>query len=251
MINFSLKEKVSIITGASRGIGKAIALGFVESGAKVVISSRKMENLEKVREEIESKGGECFVVPAHSGKEEDLKNLVEKTLEKYGKIDILVNNAATNPIFGPIMDAELSAWDKIMEVNLRGYFILSKLCAKIMMEQKKGCIINIASFAGIKPTPFLGVYSISKAGVISLTKVMAQELAPYNIRVNAIAPGLVETKFSYALWGNEEILKMALQNIPLGRIAKPEEIAGAAIFLASDSASYITGEVLVISGGQF
>lgn len=251
MIEFSLRDKVSIITGASRGIGRAIAVGFAEYGAKVVIASRKIENLQKVKEEIENKGAECLAIPAHAGKEEDLKNLVNKTIEKFGRIDILVNNAATNPVFGPIMDVEISAWDKIMEVNLRGYFLLSQLSAKIMMKQNKGCIINITSFAGIKPTPLLGVYSVSKAGVISLTKVLAQELAPYNIRVNAIAPGLVETKFSYALWGNEEILKIALQNIPMGRIAKSEEITGAAIFLASDVASYITGEVLVISGGQF
>lgn len=249
MENFSLDNQVAIVTGASRGIGKEIATLFSQRGAKVVIASRKLPDLEKVAEEIKKEGGECFPVAAHTGNLSDIKNLVNRTLSEFGKIDILVNNAATNPVFGWAYEVEESAWDKIFEVNLKGYFFLSKEVAKIMIKQNSGNIINVSSSAGIKPIPFLGVYSISKAGVIHLTKVFAQELAQYNIRVNCIAPGIVKTKFSQALWGNEDIYQEVIKQTPLKRIATPEEIAPAALFLASSASSYITGEIMVISGG--
>lgn len=247
---FSLENRVALITGASRGIGKAIALGFASAGAEVVVSSRKLPDLEKVAEEIRKRGRRAKAIACHTGNIEDIKNLVKQTKAEFGHIDILVNNAATNPIFGPVINCEEKAFDKIMEVNVKGYFFLAKEVAPIMMEQKKGNIINLASTAGLRPTPLLGIYSISKAGVIMLTKVLAWEWAPFNIRVNCIAPGLVQTKFSTALWANEEILKKILENVPLKRIAQPEEIVGAAIYLASDASSYVTGETIVVAGGS-
>lgn len=245
---FSLKDKVALVTGGSRGIGKAIALGFAEAGADVVVSSRKLEDLEKVAKEIREKGRKSLALACHIGKKEEIENLVERVVKELGRIDILVNNAATNPVFGPILNVEERAWDKIMEVNLKGYFLISLAVGKVMMKQKGGNIINLASTAGMKPSPMLGAYSISKAGVIMLTKVLATEWAVFNIRVNALAPGLVETKFSKALWSNPEILKEALRDVPLGRIAQPEEIVGAALYLASEASSYVTGETLVLNG---
>lgn len=245
---FSLKDKVALVTGGSRGIGKAIALGFAEAGADVVVSSRKLEDLEKVAKEIEEKGRKSLALACHIGRKEEIEELVERVVKELGRIDILVNNAATNPVFGPILDIEERAWDKIMEVNLKGYFLTSLAVGKVMMKQKGGSIINLASTAGMKPSPMLGAYSISKAGVIMLTKVLATEWAVFNIRVNALAPGLVETKFSKALWGNPEILREALRDVPLGRVAQPEEIVGAALYLASEASSYVTGETLVLNG---
>ncbi|PIU63797.1 MAG: short-chain dehydrogenase [Armatimonadetes bacterium CG07_land_8_20_14_0_80_40_9] len=245
---FSLKDKVALVTGGSRGIGKAIALGFAEAGADVVVSSRKLEDLEKVAKEIEEKGRKSLALACHIGRKEEIEALVERVVKELGRIDILVNNAATNPVFGPILDIEERAWDKIMEVNLKGYFFVSLAVGRVMMKQKGGSIINLASTAGIKPSPMLGAYSISKAGVIMLTKVLATEWAAFNIRVNALAPGLVETRFSKALWGNPEILKEALKDVPLGRVAQPEEMVGAALYLASEAGSYVTGETLVLNG---
>lgn len=245
---FSLKDKVALVTGGSRGIGKAIALGFAEAGADVVVSSRKLEDLEKVAKEIEEKGRKSLALACHIGRKEEIEEMVERVVKEFGRIDILVNNAATNPVFGPILNVEERAWDKIMEVNLKGYFLISLAVGKVMMKQKGGNIINLASTAGMKPSPMLGAYSISKAGVIMLTKVLATEWAVFNIRVNALAPGLVETKFSKALWGNPEILKEALRDVPLGRVAQPEEIVGAALYLASEASSYVTGETLVLNG---
>lgn len=245
---FSLKDKVALVTGGSRGIGKAIALGFAEAGADVVVSSRKLEDLEKVAKEIGEKGRKSLALACHIGRKEEIEEMVERVVKEFGRIDILVNNAATNPVFGPILNVEERAWDKIMEVNLKGYFLISLAVGKVMMKQKGGNIINLASTAGMKPSPMLGAYSISKAGVIMLTKVLATEWAVFNIRVNAIAPGLVETKFSKALWSNPEILKEALRDVPLGRVAQPEEIVGAALYLASEASSYVTGETLVLNG---
>lgn len=249
MNNFSLENKVAVITGASRGIGHAIAAGFAEAGASVVVSSRKLPDCEKVVEEIKRKGGKAVAVACHTGKISDIQNLVSESVKTFGTIDILVNNAATNPVFGPCIYVDEAAFNKIMEVNVKGYFFASIEAAKVMMEKKKGVIINMSSTAGIRPTPMLGTYSISKAAVLSLTKVLAQELAPFGIRVNAIAPGLVKTKFSRALWETKEIYDRVIQETPLARIAEPEEIVGAALYLASDASSFVTGETLNISGG--
>ena len=247
--DFQIQGKVAIVTGASRGIGRAIAHGLSEAGAKVVLSSRKLEDLQKVAEEIRRKGGDAFPIAAHNGRIADLENLVKKTVEHYGTIDILVNNAATNPVFGPIIQVEESAWDKIMEVNVKGAFFLSRSAAQVMGEKGGGVIVNIASSAGLRPMPFLGAYSVSKAGVVMLTKVLAVEWAGLKIRVNAVAPGIIETRFSEALWKNETILEEVQKRQPIPRVGQPEEIVGAVLFLASPASSYMTGEVMVIDGG--
>jgi dehydrogenase/reductase SDR family protein 4 len=247
---FSLEGRVAIITGGSRGIGQAIAEGFAEMGAKVVLASRKAEALEEVRKGIEAAGGEAFVIPTHMGDMEGINRLVQGTLDKYGTIDILVNNAATNPIFCGTSEVEEPAFDKIMEVNVKGLFFLSQQVGKVMCEKGSGSVVNISSEAAFCPTPFLGVYSMSKSAVNMLTKVFAQEWGPKGVRVNAIAPGLVKTHFSEALWGNEAILQAALTSIPLGRMAEPDEMVGLTIFLASDASKYITGQVVLIDGGR-
>ncbi len=248
-MNFSLESKVVLITGASRGIGQAAAIKLAEAGADVAIASRKLPDLEKVAEEVRKMGKRCVPVAAHIGKMEDINNLVKRVLEEFGKIDILVNNAATNPTMSPAIDVDERSWDSIMNLNLKGLFFLGQAVAKVMRGKGGGKIINVASVAGITPD-ILPIYSISKAGVIMVTKVMAQQWAPYNIRVNAIAPGLTKTRFSEALWKNPDILQMAMSRTPMARPAEPEEMAGAIIYLASDASSYVTGQVLPIDGGM-
>lgn len=247
---FSLQGKVAVVTGGSRGIGQAIAEGYAEMGAKVVLASRKAEALEEVRKGIVAAGGEAHVIPTHMGDMEGIDRLVRETLDKYGTIDILVNNAATNPIFCGTGDVEEPAFEKIMEVNVKGLFFLTQQVGKVMCDKGSGTVINVSSEAAFCPTPFLGVYSVSKAAVNMLTKVFAQEWGPKGVRVNAIAPGLVKTHFSEALWGNEAILQAALNSIPLGRMAEPEEMVGLCIFLASDASKYVTGQVILIDGGR-
>ncbi len=248
-MDFSLKGKVILVTGASRGIGQATAIGLAQAGADIAIASRKLPDLEKVAEEVRKTGNKCLPVAAHIGKTEEINNLVKKVIEEFGKIDILVNNAATNPTMAPAIDVDEKTWDSIMNLNLKGLFFLSQAVAKVMRGKGGGKIINVASVAGITPD-ILPIYSISKAAVIMATKVMAQQWAPYNIRVNAIAPGLTKTRFSEALWKNPDILKMAMTRTPLARPAEPEEMVGAIIYLASDASSYVTGQVLAIDGGM-
>lgn len=245
---FKLEGKVAIITGASKGIGEAIARAFGQVGAKVVISSRKQADLDEVAAQFKQEGIEVSAIQAHNGKKEDLENLVKQTLEKYGRLDIIVNNAATNPAFGPVVNTEDSAFDKIIEVNLKGAFMLSKI-AYPELKKNKGSVINISSIAGIKPDEKTGIYSVSKAGLISLTKVFARDWGAEGIRVNAICPGLVKTKISEALWKNENIYNQIIHFVPMRRMAEPEEMAGLALFLASDASSYCTGGVYVADGG--
>jgi len=247
-MEFSLKNKVVLITGASRGIGQAAALELARAGADMAIASRKLPDLEKVAEEIKKTGRKCLPVSAHAGKTEEINNLVKRVLDEFGKIDVLVNNAATNPTMASAMDVDERAWDSIMNLNLKGLFFLSQAVARGMKEQGGGAIINVASIAGITPD-LLPIYSISKAGVIMATKVMAQQWAQYNIRANAIAPGLTKTRFSEALWKNDDILKIAMSRTPMARPADPEEMVGAIIYLASDASSYVTGQVIAIDGG--
>jgi NAD(P)-dependent dehydrogenase (short-subunit alcohol dehydrogenase family) len=247
-MELSLKNKVVLLTGASRGIGHATAIGLAEAGADLAIASRKLPDLEKVATEIKKLGRKCVPIATHVGRIEEINSLVKKVLDEFGKIDILVNNAATNPSMASAMDIDDRAWDSIMNLNLKGLFFLSQAVAKIMKEKGGGKIINIASIAGISPD-ILPVYSISKAGVIMATKVMAQQWGQYNIRVNTVAPGLTKTKFSEALWGNPDILNIAMSRTPLARPAEPEEMVGAIIFLASDASSYVTGQVIAVDGG--
>lgn len=247
---FDLTGRVAIITGGSRGIGESIALALSEFGARVALCSRKIEGLDSVREKIESRGGEAICIPAHMGKVDTLQAVVDKTLEAFGTIDILVNNAATNPILGPLLEAELPAWEKIMDVNLKGIFFLTKAAGEVMLAKGKGSIINLSTEAAIRPAPGLGVYSISKAGVDMVTKSFALELGGKGIRVNGIAPGLVQTRFSQALWANDDIRQAVETKIPLGRMAQPDEIACLAVYLASDASSFLTGQTILVDGGS-
>ncbi len=246
---FDLSGRVALVTGASRGIGSAIAHALVEQGAEVVLSSRKQADLDDEAARINAVHGErATAIAAHAGRPEDLERLVKSTMERFGRIDILVNNAATNPTFGPTLSAELSAWDKTFEVNLRGVFFLTKLVYEASMEARGGAIVNVASVGGLRPGLALGVYNVTKAGVVMLTRQLAREIGR-NVRVNGVAPGLIKTRFAEALWGNEAILDRVLAANPMGRIGMPEEVAGAVVFLASDAASYINGEVIAIDGG--
>jgi NAD(P)-dependent dehydrogenase (short-subunit alcohol dehydrogenase family) len=247
-MDFSLEGKVALVTGGSRGIGEAIALGLAKAGADVAIASRKLPDLEKVTEKIIGLRRKSLAIAAHVGKLEEINNLVSKVKGEFGRIDILVNNAGTNPTMDQAIDIEERAWDSIMNLNLKGLFFLSQAVARIMKEQGGGKIVNVASVAGITPD-ILPIYSISKAGVLMATKVMAQQWAQYNIRVNAIAPGLTKTRFSESLWSNPEILQGAISTTPMRRVAEPEEMVGAVIYLASDASSYVTGQVLAIDGG--
>ena len=246
---FDLTGRVALVTGASRGIGSAIAESLAEQGAQVVLSSRKQADLDEEAARINATYPDrVWPVAAHAGRPEDLERLVKSVMERYAHIDILVNNAATNPYVGPVLGAGMAAWDKTFEVNLRGLFILTKLVYEAWMESHGGAIVNVASVGGLRPSPGLGVYNVTKAGVIMLTRQLARELGR-NVRVNAVAPGLIKTRFAEALWGNEAILERVLASNPMGRIGVPDEVASAVAFLVSDAASYINGEVIVIDGG--
>jgi NAD(P)-dependent dehydrogenase (short-subunit alcohol dehydrogenase family) len=244
----TLDGKVAIVTGASRGIGEAIARTFAAHGAKVVVASRKMDGLLPIAESI---GASAHAITAHTGKEDDCKRLVAETIAKFGKVDVLVNNAATNPYFGTFMDIDEGAWDKTFEVNVKGYFWMTREVVKhLRAREAPGSIVNMASIAGLVAAPGQGGYAMTKAAVISMTKTLAYELAANKIRVNAIAPGFVDTKFASAVLKNDVLLDEVLRLTPMKRYGQPDEIAGAALYLASDSASYLTGQAIVIDGGM-
>ncbi len=245
--SFSLEGKVAIVTGASRGIGEAIARAFVAQGAKVVLAARKLEGLKTVADSL---GKAAHPFAAHTGKEADCIALVAEAVRVFGKADLLVNNAGTNPYFGPLLATPSAAWDKTFEVNLKGYLWTSRELAKHLAERGAGgAIVNIASINGMRGAPLQGVYGMTKAAVIAMTKTLAIELVPARIRVNAIAPGLIETRLSDALSKDDELAKEWQRRTPLRRIGSPDEISGAAVYLASDASSYVTGEVLVVDGG--
>lgn len=248
---FSLAGKVALVTGASRGIGEATARLFASQGAQVIISSRRQEALDELAEKINQEGhqGNVIGMACHIGDSESVTKLLEKLTAKFDKIDVLVNNAATNPFFGELLDTPESMVDKTIDVNIKGYLMISQLIGKLMKENGGGSIINTASINGVIPRHMQGIYSITKAAVISMTASMAKETAKYGIRVNAVLPGLTDTKFASALTKNEKLLKGILPMIPMARMAQPEEIAPAFLFLASDAASYITGINLPVDGG--
>lgn len=247
----TLSGKVAILTGASRGIGEAIALAFARSGASVVLAARKPEGLERVAQAIGETGGEALVVPCHMGKPDDVANLVKRAVERFGKVDILVNNAATNPHFGPMLTVDQGAWDKTFEVNVEGYFAAARHVAQHLLDRNaKGSIVNVTSVVALGAAPLQGVYGMTKAAVISMTQTLAYELGPSGIRVNAIAPGLIKTKFAGALLDDASTVDRVVSKTPLGRVGNPDEIAGAAVFLASDAASFVTGHTLVVDGGM-
>jgi len=245
---FDLTGRVAVVTGASRGIGEATARLLASYGAHVVVSSRKQESVDAVAASIRESGGLASALACHVGEVEDIDALFARITEDHGRLDILVNNAATNPHFGHITETPASMIDKTVAVNVRGYFLMCQKAA-LMMKDQGGAIVNVASINGERPGPYQGIYSVTKAAVISMTQAFAKECAAWKVRVNAVLPGLTDTHFASALIQNERMLKMILPLIPLGRVAQPEEIAPAILFLASDAASYLTGASLPVDGG--
>jgi len=247
---FPLPGKVAIVTGARRGIGKAIALALAEAGADIAVCDRVIEDgeLNAVAEEVKRLGRRSLALQADITQKADVDGLVQRVVDEFGVIDILVNNAAMN-IRVPLLELREDGWDRVINTDLKGYFLCSQAVGRRMVEQKRGNIINIASTAAIKVAPEMGAYCIAKAGVVMLTRVLAVELAQYNIRVNAVAPYMVKTKFSQPLWNDPETLKQLESEIPLGRLAEPGDIIGSVLFLASDASSYITGHTIIADGG--
>jgi NAD(P)-dependent dehydrogenase (short-subunit alcohol dehydrogenase family) len=249
MVNFDLKDKVALINGGSRGIGEAIARDFAERGATVIVSSRKQEGVDAVAEEIKKAGGKAAGIACHIGDTAQVDALFDRIKKDFGKLDILVNNAATNPYFGPAIQTPESAYDKTFEINVKGYFLMAQRAGQMMVEQNGGSIINISSIEGISPSPMMGAYSMTKAAVIMMTKAFAKELGASNVRVNCVCPGLTETHFAKVLIDTPEIHEHYTKAAPLARHAQPEEIVGAVTYLASDASSYTTGAIITVDGG--
>lgn len=247
---FDLDGKVALVTGASRGIGEAIAKLLAQQGAHVIISSRKIDDCQAVADAIVAAGGKASAVACHIGEMAQITDAISKIRSDFGKLDILVNNAATNPYFGNVLDTDLGAFQKTVDVNIRGYFFMSVEAGKLMRENGGGAILNVASVNGMVPGDMQGIYSITKAAVINMTKVFAKETAQFGIRCNALLPGLTDTKFASALTTNDSILKHALQRIPLRRAADPTEMAGTVLYLVSDASSYTTGAAINVDGGM-
>ena len=247
---FDLTGKVALVTGASRGIGEAIAKTLAAHGAHVIVSSRKVDDCQVVVDQIVKAGGKAEARACHIGDMDQIHALMRDIDAAHGGLDILVNNAATNPYFGPTLNTDLGAFNKTVDVNIRGYFFMTIEGAKLMKKKGGGAIVNVASIAGIVPGQFMGIYSITKAAVISMTKAFAQELGAKKIRVNALCPGLTATKFAGALVKNDQIRGEAEKRIALHRVAQPDEMAGAVLYLVSPAASYTTGTAMIVDGGM-
>ena len=246
---FTLEGKTALITGGSRGIGAAIAQSFAAQGAAVIIASRKLPAIEETMAAIKADGGNAVGVVCHTAKASEVDALFVRIRKDFGKLDILVNNAATNPYFGPFIAAEESAFDKTFDVNVKGYFLTGQQGARMMAEQGGGSIINIASIEGLSPSPLMGLYAMTKASVIMMTKVIARELGGSRVRCNCICPGLTETRFSRVLLETPEIYQHYVDKTPLGRHALPDEVVGLALYLASDASGYMTGAIIPCDGG--
>lgn len=247
---FELNNRVALVTGASRGIGRAIAELLAAQGAHVIISSRKAEDCDSVVAAIESTGGSAETIACNIGDLAQINSVFEQIREKHGRLDILVNNAATNPYFGHILDTDERAFQKTVDVNIRGYFFMSVQAGRLMRENGGGSIVNTASINALKPAEMQGIYSITKAAVVNMTKAFAKECAQFNIRCNALLPGLTRTKFAGALFEDEKFYQHAVSTIPMKRHAEPSEMAGAVLYLVSDAASFTTGETIVVDGGM-
>ncbi|MBI43632.1 SDR family oxidoreductase [uncultured Marinobacter sp.] len=247
---FDMTGKVAVITGSTKGIGRSIAEEMAKCGAKVVISSRKAEVCEQVASELKAEGYEAIAIPCHVGKKEDLQNLVDKTNEAWGDIDVLVCNAATNPVYGPTSELTDDAWDKIMDTNVKGTFWLTNMVLPQMAKKGEGSVVLLSSIAGLRGNTVIGTYGVSKAAEAALARNLAVEWGPKGIRVNAIAPGLIKTDFAKALWEDPVRVKRAEDKTPLRRIGDPVDIAGLAVFLSTKASAYITGQVIVADGGE-
>lgn len=246
---FDLTGKVALVTGASRGIGESIAKLLAQQGAHVIVSSRKIDDCQAVADSISQDGGSAEAIACHVGNMGDIENCFAQIKLQHGKLDILINNAATNPYFGHILDTDLGAYTKTVDVNIRGYFFMSVEAGKLMRDNGGGAIVNTASINALQPGPMQGIYSISKAAVVNMTKAFAKECGAMGIRVNALLPGLTKTKFASALFDNEQIYQQAMQTIPMKRHAEPNEMAGTVLYLVSDASSYTNGECIVVDGG--
>jgi NAD(P)-dependent dehydrogenase (short-subunit alcohol dehydrogenase family) len=247
--SFDLGGRVALVTGGSRGIGRAIALLLARHGATVALASRKLEGCEAVAAEIRAAGGRASAHRCHLGEPEEITATVEAVDALHGRLDILVNNAATNPYYGPAIDMDLAAWQKTVDVNLRGCFWASIEAARRMLRQGKGAIVNVASVNAFRPMDGQACYSLTKAAIVNMTQGLAKEWARQGIRVNALVPGIVETRFAAAIHGNDSLRATLERMVPMGRIAQPEEMAGAVLYLVSDAASYTTGSCVTADGG--
>ena len=246
---FDLSQQVALISGASRGIGEEAAKCLAEYGARVIVSSRKIDDCERVAEEIRASGGDAQAIACNIGDMARIFELMAQIKSDYGCLDICINNAATNPYFGHVLDTDLGAFQKTVDVNIRGYFFMSVEAGKMMRDQGKGVIVNTASINAIQPGPMQGIYSITKAAVVNMTKTFAKECGPLGIRCNALLPGLTKTKFAGALFSNDDIYQMAIEKIPMQRHAEPSEMAGTLLYLCSNASSYTNGECIVVDGG--
>jgi NAD(P)-dependent dehydrogenase (short-subunit alcohol dehydrogenase family) len=249
--SYSLSGKVAVVTGGRRGIGKAIALALAGAGADIALGDRTVDDgqLEAAAAEIKKLGRRSLAVKADITSKAEVDNFIQKVADELGAVDILVNNAATN-VRAPLLELGEDGWDRVINTDLKGCYLCAQAAGRIMVSQKRGNIINIASTAALKAAPQMGAYCIAKAGVVMLTKVLAVELGQYNIRVNAVAPYIVKTKFSQPLWSEPEALKQIEAEIPVGRLAETGDIVGAVLFLAADASSYITGQTVIVDGGS-
>ena len=247
---FNLSGKVALVTGASRGIGESIAKLLAQQGAHVIVSSRKIDGCQLVADAIKANGDSAEAFACHVGNMEDISAVFEHIKNAHGRLDILVNNAATNPYFGHILDTDLAAYQKTVDVNIRGYFFMSTEAGKMMRDQGGGVMVNTASINGRSPGPMQGIYSITKAAVINMTQAFAKECAPLGIRVNALLPGMTKTQFAGALFDSPEIYEQAIKTIPMGRHAEADEMAGTVLYLVSDASSFTTGECITVDGGM-